>query len=619
MTIILGSDISFTLSGGENNLNHNLSLGGESSTHPIIAERLFSNVSDADAKEGKTDYRCFYINNDSEDSTLWTSELYFSYKAESEIQIELGFITQNEQQNITIQNVLLINGGSFNIAYTDIDGTSSKTISWNASVATWAGNLQTSLRTIEALKDVVVTGVDSGSNYYIFTIVFTGTSGNRFHEMLALNSSSLTTTGAQPSIAITRNLSGGPVNYIPDEIPSDSTAPASVVFSNYIVDTPYSIGNFKYLDSVPVWVKRIVPADTNAIDDDGFTFRLTGETFGPVLTPTFGSTTATANGFTVQISNYYSGYTWAGTATASGTVVVSGSGLVTVTGVAAATSSTAMITTTRSGYVSGSATVTATSLLAARTPTFGATAPTAAGFTVQISNYDALYTWAGTATASGTVVVSGSGLVTVTGVAVGVSSTATITTTRSGYAGGTAPVTETSGVGAALAPTFGATTPTTDGFAVVLSNYNAVYTWDGTATASGSVATGLVAGDLYYAAVTGVAPGTSSTATITTTRDGYAGGTAHVTETSVVGAALTPTFESTTSTIDGFTVQISNYNAAYTWSGTATASGTVVVSGSGLVTVTGVGGETSSTATIMTTRTGYECDSATVTAISLGL
>ena len=527
MTIILGSDIRFTLSGGENNLNHNLSLGGESSTHPIIAERLFSNVSDAESKEGKTDYRCFYINNDSEDSTLWTSELYFSYKAESEIQIELGFITQDEQQNITIQNVLLINGGSFDIAYTDIDGTSSKTINWNASVATWAGNLQTSLRTIEALKDVVVTGVDSGSNYYVFTIVFTGTSGNRFHEMLALDSSSLTTTGAQPSIAITRNLSGGPVNYIPDEISSDSTAPASVSFSDYMIDTPYSIGNFKYLDSVPVWVKRIVPADTNAIDDDGFTFRLTGETFGPAHTPTFGSTTATADGFTVQISNYDAAYTWAGTATASGSVAINGSGLVTVTGVAAATSSTATITTTRTGYIGGTAPVTATSLLAARTPAFGSTTATASGFTVQISNYDALYTWAGTATASGTLVVSGTGLVTVTGVAAATSSTATITTTRTGYAGGTAPVTATS-LAVALTPTFGSTTATADGFTVQISNYDAAYTWAGTATASGSVAingSGLVT-------VTGVAAATSSTATITTTRTGYVGGSATVTETS---------------------------------------------------------------------------------------
>jgi len=250
------------------------------------------------------------------------------------------------------------------------------------------------------------------------------------------------------------------------------------------------------------------------------------------LTPTFGSTTSTVNGFTVQISNYDSSYSWAGTATASGSVVVSGTGLVTVTGVAALTSSTATITTTKSNTVGGSAPVTATSLAAALTPAFGSTTATADGFTVVITDYNAAYTWAGTATASGTVVVTGSGstgLVTVTGVAIGTSSTATITTTRTGYTGGTNTVTATSVVGAALTPAFGSTTATTTGFTVQVTNYDSSYTWAGTATASGSVSingTGLVT-------VTGVAAGTSSTATITTTKSNTVGGSATVTATSL--------------------------------------------------------------------------------------
>ena len=77
--------------------------------------------------------------------------------------------------------------------------------------------------------------------------------------------------------------------------------------------------------------------------------------------PTFGSTTATADGFTVQITNYDAAYIWGGTATASGTVVVSGTGLVTVTGVAPGTSSTATIMNLRAGYIGGSADVTASS------------------------------------------------------------------------------------------------------------------------------------------------------------------------------------------------------------------------------------------------------------------
>jgi len=340
--------------------------------------------------------------------------------------------------------------------------------------------------------------------------------------------------------------------------------------------------------------------------------RVTATSLFAAKTPTFGSPTRTADGFTVQISNYDDAYTWAGTATASGSVVVSGTGLVTVTGVAPGTSSTATITTTRAGYVGGTADVTETSLLAPLTPTFGAPTKNAHGFTVQISNYNGLYTWAGTATASGSVYVSGTGLITVTGVAAATSSTATITTTRSGYVGGSASVTEISLL-AERTPTFGSTTATADGFTVQISNYDALYTWAGTATASGSVAvsgTGLVT-------VTGVAPGTSSTATITTTRTGYAGGTANVMATSVVGAALNPTFGITTATSGGFTVQISNYSGSYTWAGTATASGSVAINGSGLVTVTGVAANTSSTATITTTRTGYTGGSATVTATSL--
>lgn len=159
------------------------------------------------------------------------------------------------------------------------------------------------------------------------------------------------------------------------------------------------------------------------------------------LTPTFGTPTRTADGFTVQITNYDAAFTWSGTATASGSVAISNTGLVTVTGVAAGTSSRATIKTVRTGYADDTAKISATSLNAALTPTFGTPTRTADGYTVQISNYNSAYTWAGTATASGVVAISGTGLVTVTGVAADTSSTATITTTRTGYVGGTADVT----------------------------------------------------------------------------------------------------------------------------------------------------------------------------------
>jgi hypothetical protein len=87
------------------------------------------------------------------------------------------------------------------------------------------------------------------------------------------------------------------------------------------------------------------------------------------------------------------------------------------------------------------------SLGAANNPTFGTTTSNDSGFTVQISNYDALFTYAGTATPIGAVVViSNTGLVTVSRVAANTSSTATITTTRANYVSGSAQVTANSNI-----------------------------------------------------------------------------------------------------------------------------------------------------------------------------
>jgi methionine-rich copper-binding protein CopC len=79
-------------------------------------------------------------------------------------------------------------------------------------------------------------------------------------------------------------------------------------------------------------------------------------------TPAFSTPTATADGFTVQISNYDPNFTYGGSTSANGTVAISNTGLVTVTGVAANTASTTTITTTRTGYTSGSSQNTVTSL-----------------------------------------------------------------------------------------------------------------------------------------------------------------------------------------------------------------------------------------------------------------
>ena len=332
---------------------------------------------------------------------------------------------------------------------------------------------------------------------------------------------------------------------------------------------------------------------------------------GAAINPTFGAANSTANGFTVQITNYDGFNYFYGSSVSNGSVSINSGGLITVADIAPRTSSTVNITTTRSGYDSGFGTFTATSGNGvALNPTFGTPNATANGFNVQITNYDPAFTFSGTATANGSVSINGSGFVVVTGVAPGTASNATITTTRTNYNSGTGTIGSTSINGAALNSTFGVPSSTANGFTVQITNYDSAnYTYSsfvftGNASINGA---GLVT-------VTGIAPSTSSTVFITTNRVGYNSGTGSIAGTSSIGTALNPTFGTPSSTTNGFNVQITNFDAAFTYAGTATSNGIVSINGTGLVAVTGVTVGASSTATITTIRSGYSSGSSQVTA-----
>ena len=78
-----------------------------------------------------------------------------------------------------------------------------------------------------------------------------------------------------------------------------------------------------------------------------------------------------------------------------------------------------------------------------------------------------------------------------------------------------------------------------------------------------------------------------------------------------VEAAPAITFGTPTSTADGFTLQVTNYDNAFVWSVT-TSIGFVSISDSGLITVTGLTSGQSATVTVSTTRTGYDNGSAQI-------
>jgi hypothetical protein len=96
-------------------------------------------------------------------------------------------------------------------------------------------------------------------------------------------------------------------------------------------------------------------AALNQLGSSDFVTSATSVTpIGPALNPTFGTPSSTADGFTVQVSNYDGAHTWAVTTTA-GSAVISDSGLVTVTGLTSGQTANVAISTTRAGYDNGSA------------------------------------------------------------------------------------------------------------------------------------------------------------------------------------------------------------------------------------------------------------------------
>ena len=162
---------------------------------------------------------------------------------------------------------------------------------------------------------------------------------------------------------------------------------------------------------------------------------------GLPLVPTFDTSTATADGFTFNVTNYNANYVWSGQITAgSGTITIgTPNGLilpVTVSGMGSGATSSIRISTTRSTYDTGTATTAGTALNAALTPTFGTASLTTNGYSVSITNYDSNYTWS-VQVSSGTAQII-SGAVKVTGAAFATSVTATVSASRTSYVMGSA-------------------------------------------------------------------------------------------------------------------------------------------------------------------------------------
>lgn len=347
----------------------------------------------------------------------------------------------------------------------------------------------------------------------------------------------------------------------------------------------------------------------------------------PALTPTIASAASQAGGFTAQVNNFNSFYSWSVSASA-GTASISSTGLITVSGLAAGQIATVTVRTTRTGYSSGTSTVSgqasasptssASTVQPALTPTFATANSQSTGFTAQVTNYNSAHTWI-VSTSAGSASMSTTGLITVSGLSAGQGATVTVSTSRTGYSSGNSTVSGQAAAAVvvspkpALTPTFATAASQATGFTVQVSNYSSAYSWSVSSSAgSPSISTsGLIA-------VFGLTAGQGATVTVNTVRTGYSSGSATVSGQATAAAvvalqpALTPAHGTATSQATGFITQVSNYNSAYTWSVSSSA-GSASISSTGLISVSGLSAGQSATVTTRTARSGYTSGASTVT------
>lgn len=173
---------------------------------------------------------------------------------------------------------------------------------------------------------------------------------------------------------------------------------------------------------------------------------LTGQAVSAPRVPVFDTPVPTADGFTVNLTNWDAAWSWSPSVDVGSVAVGTRSGStlpLTVTGLTASSVAVLTVASVRSGYRMGSTTASAAALGAARVPVFDSPVPTADGFTVNVTNWDSSWVW--TSSVDGGRVVAGAAVgsilpLIVTGLAATASAEVTVETMRSGYVNGSARV-----------------------------------------------------------------------------------------------------------------------------------------------------------------------------------
>jgi uncharacterized repeat protein (TIGR02543 family) len=186
----------------------------------------------------------------------------------------------------------------------------------------------------------------------------------------------------------------------------------------------------------------------NLFGNSAYSVNASGTPLGTQVNPTFGPSTSTVDGFTVNITNYDATYTYGvpqftvGSGTISVGTATGSNLLITVTGMSPGSLATFSIGNQKTGFSSGTGLASGSALNAAKVPVIGSTVALTSGFTAAVTNYDSAYQWFVSSTV-GTAVINTQGGITVSGVNPSTAVELTVSTTRVGYAPGSTKVTVT--------------------------------------------------------------------------------------------------------------------------------------------------------------------------------
>jgi hypothetical protein len=280
MTII-PSDLSLVFSGGSNNNNPNLSLGGNPSSFRVntnIINNLFDDVQPEESQAGAEDYRCLYLFNDA-DSTAYNITIWISDALDGGSTVEVGINGTDEFQRLILSGGT-ITGGSVRLSFAGQEFDSN----YNSDLGAWATALQTSLRAVQVdgknvLSDVIVTAQNSGGGTTVFDIAFGGQDGKRAQPPILVVSNDLTPGGVIDA-TITTLQGGSPVNTLAPTIEVEGSQPPDVGFFVPTQISPITIPRLDPNDGFPLWFKRVTPAGTTALANDFITLRIRITSFG---------------------------------------------------------------------------------------------------------------------------------------------------------------------------------------------------------------------------------------------------------------------------------------------------------------------------------------------------